>query len=165
MKVNARSIFYASFVFLLFKQYLLQQKFQWLVVNFSPNPHLCQLCQSHCSKIFCFRYFNKLTPPFFKVLWIQSTLFIVLGITYDRKDIEEHLQRVGHFDPVTRWKPKGRLWSDIVIACLPNSKPFNMCWRTAVIYTNLLYLTVLFILWIEIINSKIIQLNRKRYKP
>ncbi|XP_038063688.1 E3 ubiquitin-protein ligase CHIP-like [Patiria miniata] len=26
------------------------------------------------------------------------------GITYDRKDIEEHLQRVGHFDPVTRIK-------------------------------------------------------------
>ncbi|XP_072028308.1 E3 ubiquitin-protein ligase CHIP-like isoform X2 [Amphiura filiformis] len=26
------------------------------------------------------------------------------GITYDRKDIEEHLQRVGHFDPVTRVK-------------------------------------------------------------
>lgn len=24
------------------------------------------------------------------------------GITYDRKDIIEHLQRVGHFDPVTR---------------------------------------------------------------
>ncbi|RDD42571.1 STIP1 homology and U box-containing protein 1 [Trichoplax sp. H2] len=24
------------------------------------------------------------------------------GITYDRKDIEEHLLRVGHFDPVTR---------------------------------------------------------------
>lgn len=24
------------------------------------------------------------------------------GITYDRKDIEGHLQRVGHFDPVTR---------------------------------------------------------------
>ncbi|XP_068672027.1 E3 ubiquitin-protein ligase CHIP-like [Montipora foliosa] len=24
------------------------------------------------------------------------------GITYDRKHIEEHLQRVGHFDPVTR---------------------------------------------------------------
>ena len=24
------------------------------------------------------------------------------GITYDRKDMEEHLQRVGHFDPVTR---------------------------------------------------------------
>lgn len=24
------------------------------------------------------------------------------GITYDRKDIVEHLQRVGHFDPVTR---------------------------------------------------------------
>jgi len=24
------------------------------------------------------------------------------GITYDRKDITEHLQRVGHFDPVTR---------------------------------------------------------------
>ena len=24
------------------------------------------------------------------------------GITYDRKDIEEHLHRVGHFDPVTR---------------------------------------------------------------
>ncbi|XP_033630857.1 STIP1 homology and U box-containing protein 1-like [Asterias rubens] len=26
------------------------------------------------------------------------------GITYDKKDIEEHLQRVGHFDPVTRIK-------------------------------------------------------------
>ena len=26
------------------------------------------------------------------------------GITYDRKDIEEHLQRVAHFDPVTRTK-------------------------------------------------------------
>lgn len=26
------------------------------------------------------------------------------GITYDRKDIEEHLTRVGHFDPVTRTK-------------------------------------------------------------
>ena len=26
------------------------------------------------------------------------------GITYDRKDIEEHLNRVGHFDPVTRTK-------------------------------------------------------------
>jgi STIP1 family protein 1 len=24
------------------------------------------------------------------------------GITYDRCDIKEHLQRVGHFDPVTR---------------------------------------------------------------
>ncbi|KAM9844058.1 E3 ubiquitin-protein ligase CHIP-like isoform 2-T2 [Aulostomus maculatus] len=24
------------------------------------------------------------------------------GVTYERKDIEEHLQRVGHFDPVTR---------------------------------------------------------------
>jgi len=24
------------------------------------------------------------------------------GITYDKKDIEEHLQRVGHFDPLTR---------------------------------------------------------------
>jgi len=24
------------------------------------------------------------------------------GITYDRAAIEEHLQRVGHFDPVTR---------------------------------------------------------------
>ncbi|CAH0384627.1 unnamed protein product [Bemisia tabaci] len=26
------------------------------------------------------------------------------GITYERKEIEEHLQRVGHFDPVTRIK-------------------------------------------------------------
>jgi len=26
------------------------------------------------------------------------------GITYERKDIEEHLLRVGHFDPVTRVK-------------------------------------------------------------
>lgn len=24
------------------------------------------------------------------------------GITYERKDIEEHLQRVGHFDPISR---------------------------------------------------------------
>lgn len=29
------------------------------------------------------------------------------GITYDRKDIEEHLHRVGHFDPVTRTKLTG----------------------------------------------------------
>lgn len=26
------------------------------------------------------------------------------GITYEKKDIEEHLQRIGHFDPVTRVK-------------------------------------------------------------
>ncbi|KAI5652038.1 u-box domain-containing protein [Phthorimaea operculella] len=26
------------------------------------------------------------------------------GITYEKKDIEEHLERVGHFDPVTRVK-------------------------------------------------------------
>jgi len=26
------------------------------------------------------------------------------GITYDRKDITEHLERVGHFDPITRTK-------------------------------------------------------------
>lgn len=26
------------------------------------------------------------------------------GITYDKKDIEEHLNKVGHFDPVTRKK-------------------------------------------------------------
>merc|ERR1711974_268785 len=26
------------------------------------------------------------------------------GITYDRRDITEHLERVGHFDPVTRTK-------------------------------------------------------------
>ena len=31
-------------------------------------------------------------------------MLLFLGITYDRKDIEEHLQRVGHFDPVTRTK-------------------------------------------------------------
>ena len=29
---------------------------------------------------------------------------LISGITYDRKDIEEHLHRVGHFDPVTRTK-------------------------------------------------------------
>lgn len=28
------------------------------------------------------------------------------GITYDRKDLEDHLQRVGHFDPVTRHELK-----------------------------------------------------------
>jgi len=33
------------------------------------------------------------------------------GITYDRKDITEHLERVGHFDPVTRTK----LTSDILV--------------------------------------------------
>lgn len=29
------------------------------------------------------------------------------GITYDRQDIEEHLRRVGHFDPITRQPLKG----------------------------------------------------------
>ena len=38
------------------------------------------------------------------------------GITYDRKDIEEHLQRVGHFDPVTRTK----LSQDQLILLIPN---------------------------------------------
>lgn len=33
------------------------------------------------------------------------------GITYDKKDIEEHLQRVGHFDPITRT----RLTSDLLV--------------------------------------------------
>ena len=34
------------------------------------------------------------------------------GITYDRKDIIEHLERVGHFDPVTRTK----LTQDMLVA-------------------------------------------------
>ena len=34
------------------------------------------------------------------------------GITYDRKDIVEHLERVGHFDPVTRTK----LTQDMLVA-------------------------------------------------
>lgn len=33
---------------------------------------------------------------------MQDPVITPSGITYDRKDIEEHLQRVGHFDPVTR---------------------------------------------------------------
>jgi len=33
---------------------------------------------------------------------MQDPIITPSGITYDRKDIEEHLQRVGHFDPVTR---------------------------------------------------------------
>ncbi|XP_064808787.1 E3 ubiquitin-protein ligase CHIP-like [Oncorhynchus masou masou] len=33
---------------------------------------------------------------------MREPCIIPSGITYDRKDIEEHLQRVGHFDPVTQ---------------------------------------------------------------
>ena len=33
---------------------------------------------------------------------LSTLLSLTSGITYDKKDIEEHLQRVGHFDPVTR---------------------------------------------------------------
>lgn len=33
---------------------------------------------------------------------LQDPVMTPSGITYERKDIEEHLQRVGHFDPVTR---------------------------------------------------------------
>ncbi|KAL2717500.1 E3 ubiquitin-protein ligase CHIP [Vespula squamosa] len=33
---------------------------------------------------------------------LQEPVITPSGITYERKDIEEHLQRVGHFDPVTR---------------------------------------------------------------
>jgi hypothetical protein len=39
------------------------------------------------------------------IAYLNSILFFSetnSGITYDKKDIEEHLQRVGHFDPVTR---------------------------------------------------------------
>lgn len=35
---------------------------------------------------------------------LEDPVITPSGITYDRKDIEEHLQRVGHFDPVTRVK-------------------------------------------------------------
>ncbi|XP_063697381.1 E3 ubiquitin-protein ligase CHIP [Culicoides brevitarsis] len=35
---------------------------------------------------------------------LQEPVVTPSGITYERKDIEEHLQRVGHFDPVTRVK-------------------------------------------------------------
>ncbi|XP_012533658.1 E3 ubiquitin-protein ligase CHIP [Monomorium pharaonis] len=33
---------------------------------------------------------------------LQEPVITPSGITYERKDIEEHLQRIGHFDPVTR---------------------------------------------------------------
>ncbi len=33
---------------------------------------------------------------------LQEPVITPSGITYDKKDIEEHLHRVGHFDPVTR---------------------------------------------------------------
>ncbi|KAL1488900.1 hypothetical protein ABEB36_014689 [Hypothenemus hampei] len=35
---------------------------------------------------------------------LQDPVITPSGITYDKKDLEEHLQRVGHFDPVTRVK-------------------------------------------------------------
>ncbi|CAH0564183.1 unnamed protein product [Brassicogethes aeneus] len=35
---------------------------------------------------------------------LQEPVITPSGITYDKKDLEEHLQRVGHFDPVTRTK-------------------------------------------------------------
>ncbi|KAF8386015.1 hypothetical protein PRIPAC_75157 [Pristionchus pacificus] len=33
---------------------------------------------------------------------LEDPVITPSGITYDRADIREHLQRVGHFDPVTR---------------------------------------------------------------
>lgn len=33
---------------------------------------------------------------------LRNPVITPSGITYDKKDIEEHLQRVGHFDPLTR---------------------------------------------------------------
>lgn len=33
---------------------------------------------------------------------MQDPVITPSGVTYDRKDIEEHLKRVGHFDPITR---------------------------------------------------------------
>lgn len=33
---------------------------------------------------------------------MQDPVITPSGITYDRQDIEEHLKRVGHFDPITR---------------------------------------------------------------
>ncbi|XP_050299193.1 E3 ubiquitin-protein ligase CHIP [Anthonomus grandis grandis] len=35
---------------------------------------------------------------------LQEPVITPSGITYDKRDLEEHLQRVGHFDPVTRVK-------------------------------------------------------------
>lgn len=35
---------------------------------------------------------------------LKDPVITPCGITYDRKDITEHLERVGHFDPVTRTK-------------------------------------------------------------
>ena len=41
-------------------------------------------------------------PFSFGDILLSTLLSLNSGITYDKKDIEEHLQRVGHFDPVTR---------------------------------------------------------------
>ena len=40
----------------------------------------------------------------FQKIEVQPVILRPKGIMYDRKDIEDHLQRVGHFDPVTRTK-------------------------------------------------------------
>ena len=44
----------------------------------------------------------ELTTQELHDLHVSNFKLLFSGITYDRKDIEEHLHRVGHFDPVTR---------------------------------------------------------------
>ena len=47
---------------------------------------------------------NNYIATFFSFEILRDPVITPSGITYDRKDIEEHLHRVGHFDPVTRTK-------------------------------------------------------------
>lgn len=58
---------------------------------------------------YCFYFLQKRDVPDFlcgKISFeiLTDPVITPSGITYERKDIEEHLQRVGHFDPVTRVK-------------------------------------------------------------
>lgn len=63
------------------------------------------------------------------------------GITYDRADIKEHLERVGHFDPVTR----APLTADQLIPNLA-MKEVSFTYTVALGFRNF-YLELLIILW------------------
>ncbi|XP_022830864.1 E3 ubiquitin-protein ligase CHIP [Spodoptera litura] len=60
------------------------------------------------ASLYCFYHQKRDVPDYlcgkisFEIL--NEPVITPSGITYEKKDIEEHLERVGHFDPVTRVK-------------------------------------------------------------
>lgn len=88
-----------------------RRRFAWHIKFIAPDmtntfPSVPRFKRSHIN--ICFVLQKRDVPDYlcgkisFEIL--AEPVITPSGITYERKDIEEHLQRVGHFDPVTRVK-------------------------------------------------------------